>query len=491
MLNELFHNIGGFIQKIYSNILTEKQSVFTVIVYLIVFAYVYLGTKLYYTRDEIDKNWDKYKCQPYIIPIAGLFKGENFFQFTKDNFTNCYWLITKEYFSILIRPIKFAYDTITRILSNAANSVNQLRNMSRFLRELFQTMIAEVFEKIQTNVSAVQFYSEKFRNLMKKQHAIFQMVYYYLETIRLTFDSFINGPTPILLMFLMIFGMLTIFVIAMCLLCPIPFVGLIACPICTMCFDPKQQISIITNNLVDNSTINIEISQVKLGDIISDGNSRVISTFYFVLDKYVPIYQYNNIRLSASHIIFKDGIAVRAIDAEDTIICGFTKKLVCLGTSDNKIRINNNILSDYNEIDTPELAIELNNRILTILNNKPTYSPDFVSYPTGFVNIELNKETESIITHLILDNHIKIYNYKDILCSGNNIVYENGLWIRVYQSPHASIIINHNYTKIYNTITKDGIYMINGYKFRDFMETDNTDIHNWLHDMDINLLNKK
>ena len=487
MLNELFHYIGRFIQIVYSKFLTEKQSLFTILIYLIVFFCVFMATKLYYTSDEIKKNWDQYKCRPYILPIAGLFKGENFFQFTRENFTNCYWLITKEYFYILIKPIKFAFDTITRILGDAANSLNQLRNMARLIRELFQSMIADVFEKIQTNVSAVQFYSEKFRNLMKKQHAIFQMIYYYLETIRLTFDSFINGPTPILLMFLMIFGLLTIFIISMCLLCPIPFVGIFACPICFMCFDPTQTIDI----LFDKSVTKKEICKVELGDIIAEGHSKVISTFHFGLEEYVPLYQYNNIRLSASHIIYKDGIAVRAINCNETTICGFTKKLVCLGTSDNKIRIDNNILSDYNEIDTPELSIELNNRILSILNDKPTYCDDFVNYPSGFVEIILNKETDTIITHLIIDNNVKLYNYNGIICSGNNIIYENGLWIRVYQSSVSIQIENHIYDKIYNTVNKEGVITINGYTFRDFMETDNSDIHNWLHDMDIYLLNKK
>ena len=486
MLNELFQHIGGFIQIIYSKLLTEKSSLYTIIIYLIVFYCVFIATNLYYKKDEIQKNWDQYKCQPQIIPIAGLFKGENFFQFTRENFTNCYWLITKEYFYILIKPIKFAFDTITRILGDAANSLNQLRNMAKLLRELFQNMIADVFEKIQTNVSAIQFYSEKFRNLMKKQHAIFQMIYYYLETIRLTFDSFVNGPTPILLMFLMIFGMLTIFIISMCLLCPIPFVGIFACPICYMCFDPTQNILILNNNLL----IPKEIRNVSLGDII-EGQSKVISTFHFVLDKYEPLYNYNNIRLSASHIIFKNDIAVRAMHCPESDICGFTKKLVCLGTSDNKIRINNNILSDYNEIDTPELSIELNNKILTILNDKPTYCDDYVNYPSGFVEIDIDKETDTVITHLVLDNNIKIYNYNGIICSGNNIIFENGLWIRVYQSLHAIIILNHNYEKIYNTITKNGICLVNGIKFRDFIETDNIDIHAWLHDMDIHLLNKK
>lgn len=486
MLNELFQYIGRFIQIIYSKLLTEKRSIFYILTYLIVFYCVFMGTKLYYKRNEISQNWDQYKCQPLILPVAGLFKGDNFFKFTRENFTNCYWLITKEYFYILIKPIKYAIDTITKILGDASNSLNQLRNMAKLIRELFQKMIAEVFEKIQTNVSAVQFYSEKFRNLMKKQHAIFQMIYYYLETIRLTFDSFINGPTPILLMFLMIFGMLTIFIISMCLLCPIPFVGIFACPICFMCFDPHQIINTIDNNMLTTK----EIRNVILGDII-EGGSKVISTFHFVLDEYAPLYQFDNIKLSASHIIYKDNIAIRAVDCPETYICGYTKKLVCLGTSDNKIRIRNNILSDYNEVDNHELSIELNNRILSVLNNKPINNSDFVNYPTGFVNLDINKETETLITHLIIDNNVKIYNYKGILCSGNNIIYENGLWIRVYQSSDSILQINHNYEEIYNTITKDGIYTIDGYRFRDFMETDNIDIHNWLHNMDIYLLNKK
>jgi D-3-phosphoglycerate dehydrogenase len=55
---------------------------------------------------------------------------------------------------------------------------------------------------------------------------------------------------------------------------------------------------------------------------------------------------------------------------------------------------------------------------------------DFVNYPTGFVDIPLDINSDTIITHLIKDNNIKLYNYYGILCSGNNIVYENGLWIR-------------------------------------------------------------
>jgi hypothetical protein len=486
MLNELFQNIGWFIQIVYSKLLSNKKSIYTIFVYFIVFYFIFLCTKLYYAKDDVQKNWDQYKCQPYIIPIAGLFKGENFFKFTRDNFTNCYWLISKQYFDILIRPIKYVFDLITKILGDAATSINQLRNMAKLIRELFQKMVANVFEQIQTNVSAIQFYSEKFRNLMKKQHAIFQMIYYYLETIRLTFESFTNGPTPILLMFLMIFGLLTVFVLAMCMLCPIPFIGIFACPICFMCFDPHQPIYILENNLLNTK----EICSVKLGDIIQ-GGSKVISTFHFKLDDFVPLYNYKGIKLSASHIIFKEGVATRAIDCDETNICGFTKKLVCLGTSDNKIRINDNLLSDYNEVDTHELSIELNNRILTILNNKPTYYNDFENYPTGFIDIPIDINSDTIITHLIKDNNIKIYNYNGILCSGNNIVYESGLWIRVYQSPIAIITKDNNYELIYNTITNNGIYTIKGYNFRDFMETDNNEVHDWLHKMDIKLLNKK
>ena len=468
-------------------ILAEKGSVYILMIYLVVFSCVFIFTKLYYKREEIKNNWEQYKHQPFILPIAGLFKGDNFVKFTKENFTNAFWVTIKQYFNILIKPIKHAFDTITRILGNATNSLNQLRNMARFIREMFQNMIGDVFEKIQTNVSAIQFYSEKFRNLMKKQHAIFQMIYYYLETIRMTFDSFVNGPTPILLMFLMIFGLLMVFVLSMCLLCPIPIISIFACPLCILCFDPHQTIHILDNN----KSITKEMRDVSLGDIIKEGHSKVISTFHFILEEYVPLYQYNDIRLSSSHIIFKDDIAVRAMNCNETTICGFTKKLVCLGTSDNKIRINNNILSDYNEIDTPELSIELNNRILTILNDKPTYYDDFVNYPSGFVEITINKEIEPIITHLIIDNNVKIYNYNGIICSGNNIIYENGIWIRVYQSLVSIQIENHNYEKIYNTVNKEGVITINGYLFRDFMETDCTDIHNWLHDMDIYLLNKK
>lgn len=485
MLNELFQYIGKFIQVIHYKFVNERASIYTIIIYGIVFSLVYIATTVYYSQDEIKKNWSQYKCKPYIIPIAGLFKGDSFAEYTKLNFNECYWTITKDYFAILIKPVKYMYDSITKILGNAAHDLNQMRNYAKLIRELFQKMIAEVFEKIQTNTSAIQFYSEKFRNLMKKQHAIFQMIFYYLETIRLTFDGFINGPAPVMLVFLMIFGMLTIFIISMCLLCPIPFVGLFACPICALCFDPKQIVYVTTNSgIIPKAICNVEI-----GDIL-EGGSTVISTFHFNEIDSVPIYNYHGVRLSASHIIFENGKAVRAIDVakEDGII----NSLVCLGTTDNKIRIGSQTFSDYNEIDSPELAVQWNNKVLSDLNKTEYNLDSHTSYPAGFLEIDFSQNITGIIKHSVADNNIIMYDYNGIICSGNCIVYENNLWIRVYQSIHSKILPISQFPKIvYHANTNSGVYLHGGFTFRDFMETTNPAIYDWIHEIDLKLLNSQ
>ena len=67
-----------------------------------------------------------------------------------------------------------------------------------------------------------------------------------------------------------------------------------------------------------------------------------------------------------------------------------------------------------------------------------------------------------------------MYDYKGCIVSGNTLVYETGLWIRVFQSDYAKK--TDNVDKIYSIVTEDNIVRIKGNNlkeilFRDFIES--------------------
>jgi hypothetical protein len=455
----------------------HKWSILQIIVYVFIFYFIYGATILYYNSKHITQNWSDYKCRPYIIPIAGYFKGDNFLEATVDNFNECTTNIFKKYFDILIKPIAHILTTITKALMQITNTINVFRKMATVLRELFNKIVAEIFTKIQNHVAATQFYSEKFKTIMRQQYAVFQMVYYYLEALRMSFDSFINGPTPILLIFLMMFGLLTMFLMSMCLMCPIPIVGIFACPICVMCFSPD---TIIGDKLISN---------IKVGDFI-EPNNMVLSTYDFILDVGAVLYKYGGVSVTGSHIVYVDSTPSRIISMVDAIPEKIAKRVCCLSTTTHQIKIGNLVFSDYTECNNPLVDQQINNLILSKLNGDIVEVMNYKYYPTGFVDLELlNIDTNmSKIVNSVKYNDIELYNYCGIICSGNNIILEDNIWRRVYQSNKAIHFSNPDnlYKYAYNTTTSDGIIKIGSVIFRDFMEIYDKDIWENIHNISLN-----
>ena len=96
-----------------------------------------------------------------------------------------------------------------------------------------------------------------------------------------------------------------------------------------------------------------------------------------------------------------------------------------------------------------------------------------------------------VIGKVILNKiDVKLYNYKGIILSGTQAVYENYKWIRVYQSDISyEIDIDDEY--IYHIITDKNIIKINNILFTDFSETHNKTINNNIDKIIENHLNDK
>ena len=84
-----------------------------------------------------------------------------------------------------------------------------------------------------------------------------------------------------------------------------------------------------------------------------------------------------------------------------------------------------------------------------------------------------------------------MYDYKGVTVSGNTLVYENKLWVRVFQSIYSTQTTSVN--KTYNIITKDSIVRVNSGPnmciFRDFIESNHDSINDATDNMVTDRLN--
>ena len=111
----------------------------TILIIVVVFVLILLNF-LYIMKAQIQKNWVKYRCNPIVIPFAGLF-GKNSMQ----NFTYCIQEIQKNYMSFILAPTHFNLQTISAGGEKMANGLNNIVKFISKLRSMFGSITGGIF----------------------------------------------------------------------------------------------------------------------------------------------------------------------------------------------------------------------------------------------------------------------------------------------------------------------------------------------------------
>ena len=210
----------------------------------------------------------------------------------------------------------------------------------------------------------------------------------------------------------------------------------------------------------------------------------------------VPMFNYKNIIVSGDHIVLENNVFIRIKESNLSKPIFYKKnKLICLVTKKGIININELLFKDY--LDTHDIII--NHKIHRIIENSLNYktidsfkrNPDLlwgfsintvVNYKGTYIILKNIKIGDIIlgsrvtgIIHIsknILTSYEYSYNNFKIYVSGNQLVKEDNIWIRVSQSKYSRKVapININYI---NFTTENNLIIINTILFRDFIETKN------------------
>ena len=188
------------------------------------------------------------------------------------------------------------------------------------------------------------------------------------------------------------------------------------------------------------------------------------------------------IEVTGSHIVYYNN---EWINVEN--IKGLTKKkiyvdtLYCLITENNTIKLKNYIFRDYQETSDIFTLSLINDMIKSNMNNNYKTNPNTLEHIyQPCISLETYNEITDKEGYIKILNteHIKMYNYKGYILSGNVLVYDNEIWNRVWEC-NESIITDYNEPYLYHTIVKNHIIKLNNIIIRDYLETDfNVGINN-------------
>ena len=319
---------------------------------------VALGVALYSSVKtdvaELRDNWVKYRCYPIYMPFASWINPDTS---VSENFYTCLNMFGQAVMDAALDPIYALFDVLDSILGDLMNSTNIFRTIFAKITTVILTVVATVFGKILNGMSGVLGMLEKVRDI---SHRITASEWYI---------GFIAQGAVDMILSVMNFAMSLIKIVVTMLFAISVILSLFYPPILafaitlgaavgiTYCFDPATPIELLTGNVVP-------LHQIRIGDVLV-GGSVVEGVLRFRNHEKVSLHWIDGVLVSGFHKIYHDGRVkhVRDHPRAVPVDSGLTD-LICLTTSDNRIRIRGTSgdlleFTDYEEDMDPEVMRKL------------------------------------------------------------------------------------------------------------------------------------
>jgi hypothetical protein len=450
-----------------------------IIVVQILIYFIFLRRK----RDAIRKDWSKYKCRPYVMPLAGWMLGPKTETVT-SNFKQCMWDINKTFFNILISPFRNIINLIYQILVTMKNSILNIRKTIKYMRESMKDFMEDTYNKIKSSYDKIREITERLQKILKYIFAALNDSMNSLTYIAWSFQSVWNGP---------IGGTARFF-----------------------CFDEDTLIRI--NDYSLKKIKNIRIDNLLLS------NNKVKGIMKFDA-KCVDMYNYDNVIVSGSHLVYENNVWIRVENSNEGIkIENYDKPFIyCLYTDNSCITTKNNIkFRDYFEIDDYKINRQVYKIVLDSINDENDDSNldshDYILDSNNMINthekvnnmwgfhkdtiIDMLDGTTKAIKNISIGDNLKtgivtgltqckgvvnFYDYNNIIVNGLQIVFDKK-WIPIYNNKERKTICKYDKI-IYNICTDTNIISSSGILFRDFEQTNSIVANEKIDELIINELN--
>lgn len=351
-------------------------------------------------RGQVMQNWSSMRCSLPVMVSAGYFKPStdprSKSQFSSDNFQFCMKELVQTVTDIVMAPLVDIFSTHAGSASLMNNIMADIRNVVQLIYTTFMSYMKTYFLRFEQVAYQMSKIIQHLRMAMRRVNGIAtSLIYLGLSVIRGMMNAIdffmvvvmiILGimVALIILLFFVLFPFMPIIMgvlAALLIVATGTMVGTLAHFKHAFCFDGDTRIGILKRT--DNCTITeyICISDIKVGDILSDGGkvTAVIET----VNEIESLFNINGIAVSGSHFVQKEDGTWNMVehDSRAHIIHGKkTGTLYCLNTSTHIIPVMSisGVLNfkDWEEFDDDDIQsqYEWNYNVLKMLNNSTCYT---------------------------------------------------------------------------------------------------------------------
>ena len=159
------------------------------IIIIFLFLLLYIFNFLVTGIQKIKDNWPKYRCQPLVMPFAGIF-GHN----SKENFAFCIQNMQKGFMEPILKPLSFNIDVLSDVTSGLNDNLNNTRNFLKEFRVSTGGAINNIFTSIGNITIEAQRVFLNMKDTIGKLTGIMTTMLYTLDGSIMTMSSAWNGP---------------------------------------------------------------------------------------------------------------------------------------------------------------------------------------------------------------------------------------------------------------------------------------------------------
>ena len=512
-MTNIYKSIGtlyddvGFSEKYGGSILITG---ITIIVFFLLVSYFNIMINV----EPIKKDWVNQRCNPGILPFAGLINqppGVSAFKYTSDNFSQCTQTILQQVTGVFLLPIDFFVQSINGIFNMVNEALNTIREMLNMIRVKVKTIAEDVMGKILNIMIPVQKMFMSINDLFGKIQGILASglftalgTYYTMKSAIGAFYQFVVILLFALAALVIAFWMIpftwgiaiTMTVVFVAIAIPLGMIG----EALRSAFDlslpgmPSKPGCFSKNTVIETNTGPILIENLQLGTILND--KSVVTAIMTVNANGHDMYNLNNIIVSGEHKIIHNKRMIYVSEHPKSIkIYDFKEPVIyCFSTNTKYIHLNNIIFTDWDEI-TKEDIKQLRVQCKSYISDKYRKNMSFIHknlesglykktpielYDGSFKPIsqirimDKLKNGQLVLSVVEVDGtDINQYSYhftKNVQIRGgpNLQLYDENLGnVHTLDSQINKVRVNKS-KKLYHLITSTGKFDVHGYTFYDY-----------------------
>jgi hypothetical protein len=285
----------------------QKGSIATSVLILLLFAVVALLPLYSSGIANVKKNWAKYRCDPRVMPFAGVLGHD-----TMSNFVQCAQQIQSGVMDEMLVPVNYNIGSISGTMGELGSAVQDVRQVMNQTRHFLGSITSSIFGVFLNIALQFEFTAIKTRDMIAKLIGVVVTLMYMLTGGVKVGESINNGP---------IVGMMK-----------------------AVCFDPNTLVP-----MSDGTTK--AMRDITNGEKLA-GGSIVTGTLLLSNVQREPLYEMASVRVTGDHKV-RDAATGRYIAVRDHIgsreLAEEIHEVACLMTSDHLIRINGEVFWDWED----------------------------------------------------------------------------------------------------------------------------------------------